>query len=132
MASLLTRTFPFRAPLNSRLFSHSAATYVSQQPATSVLAPGNNGQRYFVPRNTNGNLPVYSDIRNNGTRYMVHIRGVDGQAHVLAQELRISLFKAPSSKVARAKVAVQHGKNVVIAGAVEKNEVIEWLKARGF
>ena len=106
-------------------------------------------QSYFVPRNTNGNLPVYSDIRNNGTRYLVLIRGVNGQAHVsfllsplssdltpvfqvLAQELRTSLFRSSSSKLARAKVGVEHGKNIVIAGKAEKNEVIEWLKTRGF
>jgi Mitochondrial large subunit ribosomal protein (Img2) len=37
---------------------------------------------YFVPRNTRGNLPVYTDIRNGGTRYLVLVRNVDGDANV--------------------------------------------------
>jgi Mitochondrial large subunit ribosomal protein (Img2) len=37
---------------------------------------------YFVPRNTRGNLPVYTDIRNGGTRYLVLVRNVDGNANV--------------------------------------------------
>ncbi|KAF9453291.1 hypothetical protein P691DRAFT_625648, partial [Macrolepiota fuliginosa MF-IS2] len=87
---------------------------------------------YFVPRNSNSNLPVYTDIRNNGTRYLISIRNVDGQAHALARDLRISLFKSPDSKAARAKVEVQNGKDVVISGGRYKNEVIGWLKAQGF
>jgi len=51
---------------------------------------------------------------------------------VLAQELRTSLFGSSSSRLARSKVGVEHGKNIVIAGKAEKKEVIEWLKTRGF
>ena len=57
--------------LSVRYFSHAAPVRMP------LLA-----QSYFVPRNANGNLPVYSDIRNNGTRYLVLIRGVDGKAQV--------------------------------------------------
>jgi hypothetical protein len=39
---------------------------------------------YYVPRNTRGSLPVYSEIRNNGTRVLVLIRNVDGNAEVSA------------------------------------------------
>ena len=37
---------------------------------------------YFVPRNTRGSVPVYTDIRNNGTRYLVEIRNVTGDTSV--------------------------------------------------
>jgi large subunit ribosomal protein L49 len=37
---------------------------------------------YCVPRNTRGNLPVYTDIRNGGTRYLVLICNVGGNADV--------------------------------------------------
>ena len=37
---------------------------------------------YFIPRNTRGNLPVYTDIRNGGTRYLVLLRNVDGNVNV--------------------------------------------------
>lgn len=108
-----------RPSLSVRYFSHAA-------PVRMPLLP----QSYFVPRNANGNLPVYSDIRNNGTRYLVLIRGVDGKAQALAQELRTSFCKSSSGKLP--KVGIEHGKNIVITGKVEKNEVIEWLKIRGF
>jgi len=60
-----------RPSLSVRYFSHAAPV---RMPSLA--------QSYFVPRNANGNLPVYSDIRNNGTRYLVLIRGVDGKAQV--------------------------------------------------
>lgn len=80
MPSLLHRIIPFRALLQARNYSQPAAQHVL--PAASPSSSSN--LSYFVPRNSNGNLPVYSDIRNNGTRYFILIRNVDGQAHVSA------------------------------------------------
>ena len=37
---------------------------------------------FFVPRNSRGSLPVYTDIKNNGTRQLVLIRNVEGNANV--------------------------------------------------
>lgn len=37
---------------------------------------------YFVPRNSKGSLPVYTDIRNGGTRQLLLVRNVDGNANV--------------------------------------------------
>jgi hypothetical protein len=37
---------------------------------------------YFVPRNSQGNLPVYTDFRNNGARHFVLVRNIDGSAEV--------------------------------------------------
>ena len=47
---------------------------------------------YFVPRNSNGNLPVYSDIRNGGTRLQVSIRNVDGSAPVRSFALSFAML----------------------------------------
>ena len=52
---------------------------------------------YFIPRNTNGNLPVYTDIRNGGTRFLVTIRNVDGKADV-SQKWRSSCVATDHSK----------------------------------
>ena len=56
-----------------RLSSAPLATTIAQRP---VQYP------YFVGRNTRGNLPVYSDVRNAGLRYLIHIRHVDGNTNV--------------------------------------------------
>lgn len=37
---------------------------------------------YFVPRNSLGSLPVYTDIRNGGTRYTVLIKNIQGDLSV--------------------------------------------------
>jgi hypothetical protein len=37
---------------------------------------------YLVPRNSRGTLPVYSDVRNGGTRYLISIRNVEGNIKV--------------------------------------------------
>lgn len=37
---------------------------------------------YFVPRTSSHNLPVYSDVKNNGARYILLIQGIQGNADV--------------------------------------------------
>lgn len=51
-------------------------------PLATTLAQRPVQYPYFVARNTRGNLPVYSDVRNAGLRYLIHIRHVDGNAKV--------------------------------------------------
>jgi len=43
---------------------------------------------YFVPRNTKGNLPVYTDVRNAGGRYLVLVRNIEGNAAVCISVIR--------------------------------------------
>ena len=73
MLSLLRKDLvPRLAQVNTRCLSQTSATLPStpQKPA------------YFVPRNSQGNLPVYTDVRNNGGRYFVLVRNIDGNAEV--------------------------------------------------
>ena len=37
---------------------------------------------YLVPRNSRGSFPVYSDVRNGGTRHLISIRNVEGNIKV--------------------------------------------------
>ena len=57
-----------QARLYSQVAQHSTAP-------TSTLP-------YLVRRNTRGSIPVYTDIRNGGTKYLVLIRNVEGNADV--------------------------------------------------
>jgi len=52
---------------------------------SQVVAESNSEAKklpYFIPRNTRGNVPVYSDVRNNGTRYLLYLRNVEGNTTV--------------------------------------------------
>ena len=106
---------------------------------------------YYIPRNTRGSLPVYSDIRNNGTRILVQIRNVEGNIVVtslvmpltkptewfpsflqqLAQDVRAALLEKGSHNATRMKVTVK-ARQLVIQGGFWKNDIIEWLISKGF
>ncbi|KAG6869092.1 hypothetical protein C0993_003412 [Termitomyces sp. T159_Od127] len=77
---------------------------------------------YFVPRNSRGNLPVYTDVRNGGTRYLVL---------ALASDLSRNLFPKGSPEAARIQVDVQRS-NIVIKGGRWKNDVVKYLQEKGF
>lgn len=107
---------------------------------------------YFVPRNMNGNLPVYTDNRNGETRYLVIIRNVDGNANVcsllrftlliasgtrlpqqdLAKDIAKTLFDPASPEATRIQTLVKRSLHVVIQGGRWKNQVLEWLMKKGF
>lgn len=51
--------------------------------AYSIQAPAaTKTVKWSVPRNSLGSLPVYTDIRHNGSKHIVLIRNVDGDAKV--------------------------------------------------
>ncbi|KAF8654115.1 hypothetical protein AX16_003647 [Volvariella volvacea WC 439] len=108
------------------LSAEASPSHTAQQTSQEVNYP------YFVARNSRGNLPVYTDIRNGGTRYMVLIRNVDGRAHTLAEELAKTLFESSSAEAARMKVKVVQSRHLVITGGRWKHQVMEWLARRGF
>jgi large subunit ribosomal protein L49 len=129
-------------PAASRLYSQAA-----QQATRLVRYP------YAVPRNSNGNLPVYSDIRNGGSRYMVLVRNIDGDVkvcmygtapnHHLAsnnshmhqafeKDLRDSLFDPSSPERSRMKTSIQRSRHLVLTGGEWKDTVKDWLARKGF
>ena len=56
--------------------------YLSQASKSAVLLSTPPNPAYFVPRNSRGNLPVYTDVRNNGGRFFVLVCNIDGNAEV--------------------------------------------------
>ncbi|KAG1736712.1 ribosomal protein L49/IMG2 [Suillus lakei] len=87
---------------------------------------------YYIRRNSRGSLPVYSDIRNGGTRYLVSIRNVQGQINSLANDIKQSLFTHDSKEASRIKVQVIAQRHLVLSGGRWKNNVINWLVSKGF
>ena len=64
------------SPIQTRNASQTASTHPGSQ--------SNPQPSYHIPRNSRGSLPVYSDIRNGGTRYQVLVRNVQGNTPVSA------------------------------------------------
>ncbi|KAG2348509.1 hypothetical protein BDR05DRAFT_973582 [Suillus weaverae] len=87
---------------------------------------------YFIRRNSCGSLPVYTDIRNGRTKYLISIRNVQGKVDSLANDLKQSLFSHNSPQADRLKVQVVAQRHLVVSGGRWKNDVISWLTSKGF
>ncbi|RKP07228.1 ribosomal protein L49/IMG2, partial [Thamnocephalis sphaerospora] len=79
---------------------------------------------YFVHRTKSKVLPVYTDIRNGGTRHMTIIRRIEGDANVLAKELVVALNE-PAIK------AKELNNHVIVKGR-RTIDVCRFLEAKGF
>ncbi|KAF9072928.1 mitochondrial large subunit ribosomal protein-domain-containing protein [Rhodocollybia butyracea] len=104
----------------------AATRFLSSLQRTSVHYP------YFVPRNSNGSLPVYTDIRNGGTRFLLSIRNIDGDASALANSLSTELFAPGSPEAMKLQISVVRSKHLIIQGGKWKHNVVEWLVKKGF
>ncbi|KAI0781066.1 mitochondrial large subunit ribosomal protein-domain-containing protein [Trametes elegans] len=138
LRSLVPRLF---APARSvRLYSTQPAVSAPAAGLSSETVPppparGSEGAvalPYRVPRNSNGSVPVYTDIRNGGTRYLVLIRNVQGSVDALAKDLKSSLFPPGSDEAARLKISTTHSRHVTLSGGRWKTHVLRWLASRGF
>ncbi|KIJ60650.1 hypothetical protein HYDPIDRAFT_116950 [Hydnomerulius pinastri MD-312] len=87
---------------------------------------------YFVRRNSRGSLPVYTDIRNGGTRNLVQIRNVEGRINALASELKESLFKGDSPEASRLTIKIHGQRHLTLTGGRFKRDVMAWLAEKGF
>ncbi|GAA5873986.1 hypothetical protein JCM3774_004059 [Rhodotorula dairenensis] len=92
---------------------------LSSTPPHSELAPP-----YFVPRTAGGELPVYSDIRNGGSRVYTIVRKTRGNLAALQHDLASYLTDVPSHVKPAAGQVVLRGDWV--------RETKEWLAAKGF
>ncbi|KAG6874286.1 hypothetical protein C0995_001511 [Termitomyces sp. Mi166 len=110
------------APMLSRLHTRLISTAA---PKPALKYP------FFVARNSRGNLPVYTDVRNGGTRYLVLVRNIDGKPDALASELSRNLFPKDSPEAARIQVEV-HRSNIIVKGGRWKNDVVKFLQEKGF
>ncbi|KAF9649006.1 hypothetical protein BDM02DRAFT_2002662 [Thelephora ganbajun] len=87
---------------------------------------------YFIQRNSRGSIPVYTDIRNAGTRYLVLIRNVEGNVNALAGDIKASLFPQGSPEAQRLKLDIVRQRHIVLRGGRWKHHVTNWLKEKGF
>jgi large subunit ribosomal protein L49 len=140
---------------NARAYSQAiqASQHALPTPGQGVMVNSALARHsYFVRRNSRGSLPVYTDIRNGGTRYHVQIRNVEGRINVscihilvfpsltpprlyrqaLAAELKQSLFNGDSPEASRLVVKVQGQRHITLTGGRFKRDVATWLTEKGF
>ena len=60
----------------ARGFAHSSVSRGAPSTPSAPQLP------YFISRNSRGSIPVYTDVRNAGTRYLVLIRNIEGNVNV--------------------------------------------------
>ncbi|KAI0273792.1 hypothetical protein BC834DRAFT_855636 [Gloeopeniophorella convolvens] len=114
--------FPFLpkpAVLHSRFVASTAATAATSPPPLP----------YFVPRNSRGSLPVYTDVRNGGSQYLISVRNVQGNAKALADDLLHDL-SSPASPALKARIT--RSNHLVLSGIRRGRPVLDWLARRGF
>ncbi|KAF9937670.1 hypothetical protein BGZ67_001001 [Mortierella alpina] len=111
-----------------RTFSTSAcaldasATTTASTAAAAAKSPL--PRTYFVERTKAGQLPVYSEFKNAGTRPLTIIRKIQGNATALKTDL---LTTYPG-----ADVRVNDRSNQVILKGLVMDDVRQWLTAKGF
>ncbi|KAI0341844.1 hypothetical protein BDW22DRAFT_1332221 [Trametopsis cervina] len=86
---------------------------------------------YFVPRNSQGSIPVYTDYRNHN-KVVTLIRNVEGNLDALISELKTTLAEPGSPEAARLKLSAAHGRHITLAGGDWKRPVVRFLTAKGF
>ncbi|EMD38487.1 hypothetical protein CERSUDRAFT_82754 [Gelatoporia subvermispora B] len=101
-------------------------------PQHATAAPTPVKYPYYIPRNSRGSMPVYTDIRNGSTKHLTLIRNVEGNIDALATELRQGLFSPGTPEAERMKIQTIRSKHVVLSGGLWKNEVVRWLVKKGF
>ncbi|KAF8935224.1 hypothetical protein CPC16_009858 [Podila verticillata] len=102
--------------------SLNAAVSKTATSSSSVTSPL--PKAYFVERTKSGQLPVYSEYKNAGTRTLTVIRKIQGNATALKTDI---LTTYPG-----AEVRVNERSNQVILKGLVMDDVRQWLTAKGF
>ncbi|KAH9997495.1 hypothetical protein BJV77DRAFT_941279 [Russula vinacea] len=120
---------PFSFAATARHYIHSR--FLASN-ATSGHASSPHHPKYIVSRNSRGSLPVYSDVRNGGTRYLISIRNVEGNIKALADELLRDLSDPNLTGSTPIKARIIRSNHLVLSGLRRKHAVSDWLVRHGF
>ncbi|GAA5892251.1 hypothetical protein JCM8208_001493 [Rhodotorula glutinis] len=125
--TLRTRTHAAAPALPAILASPLRSFSAAPAPRSSAPAPAQEAApkklAYFVPRTAHGELPVYTDYKNGGSRVLTIVRKAQGNVEALRADLAEYLTAPSLVKAAQGQV--------VFAGDYVR-ETKEWLAARGF
>ncbi|GAA5850763.1 hypothetical protein JCM9279_003912 [Rhodotorula babjevae] len=123
-----TRTAAPAVPLLSSILAAPLRSFsAAPAPRSAAPAPAQESVQdklaYFVPRTAHGELPVYTDYKNGGSRVLTIVRKAQGDVEALRADLAEYLTAPSLVKAAQGQV--------VFSGDYVR-ETKEWLAARGF
>ncbi|KAF9139827.1 hypothetical protein BGX30_007430 [Mortierella sp. GBA39] len=118
------RTFSTSAASLDAAASTTATSTSATAPAVSATKTTSLPRTYFVERTKAGQLPVYSEFKNAGTRPLTIIRKIQGNATALKTDLLVTYPNA--------EVRVNGRSNQVILKGLVMDDVRQWLTIKGF
>ncbi|KAK3839004.1 MAG: mitochondrial large subunit ribosomal protein-domain-containing protein [Linnemannia gamsii] len=118
--ALFTRTVRTFSTSAASLDAAATSTVTASAATTKSTLP----RTYFVERTKAGQLPVYSEFKNAGTRPLTIIRKIQGNATALKTDL---LTTYPG-----AEIRVNERSNQVILKGLVMDDVRQWLTVKGF
>ncbi|KAF9542951.1 hypothetical protein KI688_011933 [Linnemannia hyalina] len=118
------RTFSTSAASLDAAASTTATSTSAAAPAVSATKTTSLPRTYFVERTKAGQLPVYSEFKNAGTRPLTVIRKIQGNATALKTDLLVTYPNA--------EVRVNERSNQVILKGLVMDDVRQWLTVKGF
>ncbi|KAF9335187.1 54S ribosomal protein L49, mitochondrial [Linnemannia elongata] len=102
----------------------STSTSAAAAPAVSATKTTTLPRTYFVERTKAGQLPVYSEFKNAGSRPLTIIRKIQGNATALKTDLLVTY---PNTEI-----RVNERSNQVILKGLVMDDVRQWLTVKGF
>ncbi|GJJ78159.1 large subunit ribosomal protein L49 [Entomortierella parvispora] len=126
----IARTFStsackLNAPAATPVVAAATSTTASTSPAATTKAVSSKLPRtYFVERTKSGQLPVYSEFKNAGTRPLTIIRKIQGNATALKTDIMVTYPGA--------EIRVNERSNQVILKGLVMDDVRQWLTVKGF
>ncbi|OAQ35337.1 hypothetical protein K457DRAFT_132628 [Linnemannia elongata AG-77] len=119
------RTFSTSAAsLDAAASTTATSTSAAAAPAVSATKTTTLPRTYFVERTKAGQLPVYSEFKNAGSRPLTIIRKIQGNATALKTDLLVTY---PNTEI-----RVNERSNQVILKGLVMDDVRQWLTVKGF
>ncbi|KAK3817897.1 MAG: mitochondrial large subunit ribosomal protein-domain-containing protein [Linnemannia elongata] len=112
------------ASLDAAASTTATSTSAAAAPAVSATKTTTLPRTYFVERTKAGQLPVYSEFKNAGTRPLTIIRKIQGNATALKTDLLVTY---PNTEI-----RVNERSNQVILKGLVMDDVRQWLTVKGF
>ncbi|KAF9175786.1 hypothetical protein BGX21_002183 [Mortierella sp. AD011] len=134
LRTFTTSASTLNAPVSSAASTATTATTTASSTASaaatatttvsSTAAKPSLPRTYFVERTKSGQLPVYSEFKNAGSRPLTIIRKIQGNAGALRTDM---LMTYPN-----ADIRLNERNNQVILKGLVMDDVRQWLTAKGF